>query len=55
MQALASDSTFVLRKYDFQEVPVPSNWELLGYEFPMYCNVRYPFTLFLLGADIGLF
>lgn len=23
-------------------IPVPSNWEMLGYDKPIYCNVEYP-------------
>ena len=23
-------------------IPVPSNWEMLGYDRPLYCNVEYP-------------
>lgn len=23
-------------------IPVPSNWEMLGYDKPLYCNVEYP-------------
>lgn len=23
-------------------IPVPSNWEMLGYDTPIYCNVEYP-------------
>ena len=23
-------------------IPVPSNWEMLGYDRPIYCNVEYP-------------
>ena len=26
------------------EIPVPSNWELQGYDKPIYLNDRYPFT-----------
>lgn len=28
---------------DFTEIPVPSNWELLGYGKPIYTNIVYPF------------
>ncbi len=27
----------------WDEIPVPSNWELLGYGFPIYTNIPYPF------------
>ncbi len=33
---------------------MPSNWELLGYEFPIYCNWRYPFTMNPLGGEFKL-
>lgn len=26
----------------WDNIPVPSNWEMLGYDKPMYCNVEYP-------------
>ncbi len=25
------------------EIPVPSNWQMQGYDFPHYSNIRYPF------------
>ena len=25
-------------------IPVPSNWEMLGYDKPIYCNVEYPYS-----------
>lgn len=28
---------------DWAEIPVPSNWEMLGYGTPIYTNVTYPF------------
>ena len=31
---------FDTRKWD--EIPVPSNWEVLGYDYPIYTNVKYP-------------
>lgn len=27
---------------DWDEIPVPSNWEMQGYDHPIYCNVEYP-------------
>ncbi len=27
---------------DWDEIPVPSNWEMLGYDKPIYNNVEYP-------------
>ncbi|MGM9802855.1 MAG: glycoside hydrolase family 2 TIM barrel-domain containing protein [Muribaculaceae bacterium] len=37
---------FYKRGYDdtkWDEVPVPSNWEMLGYGTPIYTNITYPF------------
>ena len=37
---------FYEAQYDvsgWDEIPVPSCWELLGYDKPVYTNVRYPF------------
>ena len=28
---------------DWDEIPVPSNWEIIGYGVPIYTNVSYPF------------
>ncbi len=28
---------------DWDEIPVPSNWEMLGYGTPIYTNITYPF------------
>ena len=27
---------------DWDQIPVPSNWEMQGYDRPIYCNVEYP-------------
>ncbi|MEM2921979.1 MAG: beta-galactosidase subunit alpha, partial [Candidatus Bathyarchaeia archaeon] len=27
----------------FEKIPVPSNWQMLGYDKPIYTNVAYPF------------
>lgn len=27
---------------DWATIPVPSNWEMQGYDVPIYCNVAYP-------------
>ena len=27
-----------------QQIPVPANWQLEGYDYPIYTNVKYPFT-----------
>ena len=31
---------FDVSKWD--NIPVPSNWEMQGYDHPIYCNVEYP-------------
>ncbi|MGW8316247.1 MAG: glycoside hydrolase family 2 TIM barrel-domain containing protein, partial [Bacteroidales bacterium] len=28
---------------DWEEIPVPANWEMHGYTYPIYTNSRYPF------------
>jgi len=30
---------------DWQSIAVPSNWQLQGYDKPIYCNVKYPFAV----------
>ncbi len=35
------DLSFDVSTWD--EIPVPSNWEVLGYGIPIYVNIRYPF------------
>ena len=40
-------STFQNVVYDDSEwntIPVPSNWEVEGYDYPIYLDERYPFT-----------
>ena len=37
---------FYLEKFsdiDWDEIPVPSNWQMLGYDKPIYTNIVYPF------------
>ncbi|HHE65292.1 MAG TPA: beta-galactosidase, partial [Bacteroidetes bacterium] len=29
---------------DWKTIPVPSNWEVEGYDYPIYLDERYPFT-----------
>jgi beta-galactosidase len=29
----------------WQTTPVPSNWQLQGFDKPIYCNVKYPFAV----------
>jgi beta-galactosidase len=36
---------FFLANYDlsgWDDIPVPSNWEVLGYDIPIYTNIKYP-------------
>ncbi len=38
-------TTFFQNNFDdsaWDEIPVPSNWEMQGYDKPIYCNVEYP-------------
>jgi beta-galactosidase len=30
---------------DWQTIEVPSNWQLQGFDKPIYCNVKYPFAV----------
>ncbi|MFT6269182.1 MAG: beta-galactosidase [Alphaproteobacteria bacterium] len=30
---------------DWDTIDVPSNWQLKGFDKPIYCNVKYPFTV----------
>ncbi|MFT6412938.1 MAG: beta-galactosidase [Glaciecola sp.] len=30
---------------DWQTINVPSNWQLQGFDKPIYCNVKYPFAV----------
>lgn len=30
---------------DWQDIEVPSNWQLQGFDKPIYCNVKYPFAV----------
>jgi len=32
-----------LQDNNWSEIPVPSNWELEGYDIPIYTNITYPF------------
>lgn len=27
---------------DWEDIPVPANWEVVGYDYPIYTNVQYP-------------
>lgn len=38
-------TTFFQEGFDaskWDDIPVPSNWEMQGYDHPIYCNVEYP-------------
>ncbi len=42
---LNKPTTFFEKGFDaskWDEIPVPSNWEMQGYDVPIYCNVEYP-------------
>jgi beta-galactosidase len=30
---------------DWDEIPVPSNWQMQGYDYPIYTNVTFPFPV----------
>ena len=34
------EESYDVRAWD--NIPVPSNWEMQGYDRPIYCNVEYP-------------
>jgi len=48
---LVKNPSMVLRDFymkefddgDWDDIPVPSNWQMLGYDKPIYTNYRYPF------------
>ena len=42
IQSGLSTFNFQLSTFNFQPIPVPSNWEMQGYDKPLYCNVEYP-------------
>ena len=33
--------TFDVSKW--ADIPVPSNWQMYGYDYPIYTNIKYPF------------
>ncbi|MGO2507433.1 MAG: beta-galactosidase [Vibrio hibernica] len=42
------DGDFIHQAFDdtqWSEIPVPSNWQLQGYDKPIYTNVKYPFEV----------
>jgi beta-galactosidase len=43
----AVDKSFISEKINdsWQKIPVPSNWQLQGFDKPIYCNVKYPFAV----------
>jgi beta-galactosidase len=37
---------FYKKEFDFsswKEIPVPSDWQMQGYDYPIYVNIQYPF------------
>lgn len=36
----------------WNEMPVPSNWQLQGYGIPIYSNIKYPYSLSLKKSEI---
>lgn len=45
-QLRLADDTFMQPDFDdddWDSIPVPSNWQMLGYDRPNYTNVNYPF------------
>ncbi|GBL04677.1 beta-galactosidase [Glaciecola sp. KUL10] len=34
-----------LSSLGWQSIEVPSNWQMQGFDKPIYCNVKYPFTV----------
>jgi beta-galactosidase len=43
----AVDGSFLSEQTNdiWQKTPVPSNWQLQGFDKPIYCNVKYPFAV----------
>ena len=43
-----ADPTISIRKgidvSGWDEIPVPSHWQLQGYDYPQYTNIRYPWS-----------
>ena len=37
---------------DWDEIIVPSNWQLKGYGIPIYTNIKYPYSLSLKKKEI---
>ncbi|HUT82096.1 MAG TPA: glycoside hydrolase family 2 TIM barrel-domain containing protein [Candidatus Bathyarchaeia archaeon] len=36
----------------WSDIEVPSNWEMKGYDIPIYTNIRYPYSLSLVKIEI---
>ncbi|KAJ2958241.1 hypothetical protein NQZ79_g6157 [Umbelopsis isabellina] len=36
---------FTQQETEFTQIPVPSNWEMVGHDIPRYTNIVYPFDL----------
>ncbi|MFW9923405.1 MAG: glycoside hydrolase family 2 TIM barrel-domain containing protein [Candidatus Thorarchaeota archaeon] len=46
---------FFLPEFDihlWKEITVPSNWQLQGYDVPIYTNIKYPYSLSLKKKEI---
>lgn len=42
-EAFSEDGSLLQVEADFDEIPVPSCWQTLGYDRHQYTNIRYPF------------
>lgn len=42
-EVLSEDGTLLQTETDFDQIPVPSCWQTLGYDRHQYTNIRYPF------------
>ena len=42
---LSDTSLYEKRALDWQSIKVPANWQMQGYDKPIYCNVKYPFAV----------
>lgn len=44
----AAEADFIMPEFDdsaWTDIPVPSNWQLQGFDKPIYTNVKYPFDV----------
>jgi beta-galactosidase len=44
-EAVDDDFLSEQTNHNWQTTPVPSNWQLQGFDKPIYCNVKYPFAV----------